>query len=128
MAPRRTKPRARILVIDDDKSMLELLKLHLSNAGYDVVTAEDAVVAGRHVFEAAPDLIIADVSMPYMDGYELVRALKADSATRDIPVVFLTSREDVADYAKQLGAVAYLHKPVSADRLLEIVALYVTPR
>src|SRR5436309_15850808 len=123
MARRRTKPRARILVIDDDKSMLELLKLHLSNAGYDVVTAEDAVVAGRHVFEAAPDLIIADVGMPYMDGYELVRALKADSATRDIPVVFLTSREDVADYAKQLGAGAYLHKPVSADRLLEIVEI-----
>src|SRR5947209_19179880 len=87
MARRRTKPKARILVVDDDKSMLELLKLHLSNAGYDVVTEEDAVVAGRHVFEAAPDLIIADVSMPYMDGYELVRALKADSATRDMPVI-----------------------------------------
>ena len=108
--------------------MLELLKLHLSNAGYEVMTAEDAVAAGRHVLKARPDLIIADVGMPYMDGYELVAALKADSATRDIPVVFLTSREDVADYAKQLGAVAYLHKPVSADRLLEIVALYVTPR
>jgi CheY-like chemotaxis protein len=80
------------------------------------------------VLKTPPDLIIADVSMPYMDGYQLVAALKADSATRDIPVVFLTSREDVADYAKQLGAVAYLHKPVLADRLLEIVALFVTPR
>src|SRR5438876_12187144 len=95
MARRRTKPRARILVIDDDKSMLELLKLHLSNAGYDVVTAEDAVVAGRHVFEAAPDLIIADVSMPYMDGYELVRPPRAARAPRVIPVVFLPSRAAV---------------------------------
>ena len=124
----KTTTKARILIVDDDKSMLQLLKRHLSNAGYKVLTAEDGVAAGRHVLKARPDLIIADVGMPYMDGYELVAALKADSATRDIPVVFLTSREDVADYAKELGAVAYLHKPVLADRLLEIVALYVTPR
>jgi CheY-like chemotaxis protein len=128
MARPQTKTKARILIVDDDKSMLQLLKTHLSNAGYKVLTAEDGVTAGRHVLKARPDLIIADVGMPYMDGYELVAALKADSATRDIPVVFLTAREDVADYAKQLGAVAYLHKPVPADRLIEIVALFVTPR
>ncbi|HXM83216.1 MAG TPA: response regulator [Burkholderiales bacterium] len=121
----KPKPKATILVVDDDKSMLDLLKLHLSNAGYKVLTAEDALVAGRHVIETAPDLIIVDVSMPYMSGYELVTALKADSATQNIPIVFLTAREDVADHAKQLGAVAYLHKPVMADRLLEIVALFV---
>jgi len=128
MARPQAKTKATILIVDDDKSMLQLLGMHLSNAGYKVLTAEDGIVAGRHVLKARPDLIIADVSMPYMDGYQLVAALKADSATRDIPVVFLTSKEDVADYAKQLGAVAYLHKPVMADRLLEIVALYVTPR
>jgi CheY-like chemotaxis protein len=128
MARPQAKTKARILIVDDDKSMLQLLKMHLSDAGYKVLTAEDGIVAGRHVLKARPDLVIADVGMPHMDGYQLVAALKADSATRDIPVVFLTSREDVADYAKQLGAVAYLHKPVSADRLLEIVALYVTPR
>jgi len=128
MARPQTKTKATILIVDDDKSILQLLKMHLSKAGYKVLTAEDGVAAARHVLKARPDLIIADVGMPYMDGYELVAALKADSATREIPVVFLTSREDVADYAKQLGAVAYLHKPVLADRLLEIVALYVTPR
>ena len=125
MARAQTKTKARILIVDDDKSMLQLLKMQLSDAGYKVLTAEDAVAAGRQVLKARPDLIIADVGMPYMDGYELVAALKADSATRDIPVVFLTSREDVADYAKELGAVAYLHKPVLADRLVEIVALFV---
>ena len=128
MARPQTKTKATILIVDDDKSILQLLKMRLSKAGYKVLTAEDGIAAGRHVLKARPDLIIADVGMPHMDGYELVAALKADSATREIPVVFLTSREDVADYAKQLGAVAYLHKPVSADRLLEIVALYVTPR
>ena len=125
MARPQTKTKARILIVDDDTSMLQLLKRHLSNAGYEVLTAEDGVAAGRHVLKARPDLIVADVGMPYMDGFELVAALKADSATRDIPVVFLTSREDVADYAKELGAVAYLHKPVLADRLVEIVALFV---
>ena len=119
---------ATILVVDDDESICELLRLHLSSAGYEVHVARDAIAAGYLVLRQIPDLIITDVSMPHMDGYQLVAALKADSATRDIPVVFLTSREDVADYAKQLGAVAYLHKPVPADRLLEIVALFVTPR
>ena len=117
-----TKPK--ILVIDDDPSMLHLLKLQLSNAGYDVLMAEDAVVAGHLLLDAAPDLMIVDVKMPYMDGYEFVAAVKADSSTRDIPVIFLTIKEDVADRAAELGAAAYLTKPVLADRLLEVVALF----
>lgn len=68
--------------------------------------------------------MIVDVKMPYMDGYEFVAAVKADSGTRDIPVIFLTIKEDVADRAAELGAAAYLTKPVLADRLLEVVALF----
>jgi CheY-like chemotaxis protein len=60
---------ATILVVDDDESMRELLRLHLTNAGYDVRLAEDAVVAGQLVLRNPPDLIIADVEMPYMDGF-----------------------------------------------------------
>jgi CheY-like chemotaxis protein len=74
----------------------ELVDLHLANAGFDVLLAEDAVDAGRLVVEASPALILIDVNMPYMDGYEFTAALKADPATRDIPVVFITSDEDVA--------------------------------
>ena len=116
--------KVRILVVDDDESIRELVKMYLTNAGYEVLAAEDAVVAGYIVLNCAPDLIIADVNMPYMNGYEFVSALKADSATRNIPVVFLTTSDDVAERARQLGAAAYLTKPVSAARLLEVVGLF----
>jgi CheY-like chemotaxis protein len=117
--------RPRILVVDDDHSIRELVRLHLANAGYQVLGAEDAVEAGRLVVQTAPALILIDVNMPYMSGYDFAAALKADPATRDIPVVFLTIDEDVANRAGELGAVAYLRKPVSADRLLDVVRLYV---
>lgn len=113
-----------VLVVDDDDCMRGLLKLHLANAGYEVVVAEDAIVAGHIALQAPPALMIVDVNMPFMNGYEFVAALKADQSTCDIPIVFLTSRNDVPDEAKRLGAVAYLNKPVVADRLLEVVQLY----
>jgi len=112
------------LVVDDEESMRQLLKLHLGNAGYDVRVADDAVVAGHLVVREPPDLIILDVQMPYMSGYEFVAALKNDPTTRDIPVVFLTTDDNVAEHARKLGAAAYLNKPVQAARLLEVVGLF----
>ena len=99
--------------------------MHLSNAGYLVWTAEDAVIAGRLILKNAPALIIMDAQMPFMTGYELAAVLKTDERTREIPVVFLTSDDNAPDRAAQLGAVACLRKPVIADRLLDLVALYV---
>lgn len=124
-ARKAERRRASIMVIDDDQSMRELVRLHLSNAGYEVRIAEDAVEGGRMLLERSPDLIICDVDMPYLNGYDFVAALRTDATKRDIPVVFLTVKEDVADQAKKLGAVAYLTKPVMADRLLEVVRLFV---
>jgi CheY-like chemotaxis protein len=116
--------RARVLVVDDEPSMRELLRLHLSNEGYEVIAAEDAVVAGHLILERKPDLLIVDVHLPYMSGYDFVGALKGDPATRDIPVVFLTTDDGVSSEAARLGAAAYLKKPVMADRLLEVVGLF----
>jgi len=113
---------ARILIVDDDRSLRDLLSLHLRSAGYEVTLAEDAIVAGYMVLEQAPDLIICDVNMPYMDGFEFVTALKADSTLPYIPVIFLTSREDGDLRGNELGAVAYLIKPVRVERLLQVVA------
>ena len=115
----------KILVVDDEPAMRDLLRLHLANDGYQVFAAEDAVVAGHLVLKEKPDLVIVDVHMPYMDGYEFVDALKKDPETRDIPVVFLTTDDNVATQASRLGAAAYLPKPVMADRLLQVVRLYV---
>ncbi|MDA8109384.1 MAG: response regulator [Betaproteobacteria bacterium] len=116
---------ASILVVDDDESIRELLRLHLRSAGYDVQVAEDAIVAGHMVLERRPDLIITDVNMPYMDGFEFVAALKADKTIPDIPVIFLSSIEDGESRGKELGAVGYVTKPVRADRLLALVAKHV---
>jgi CheY-like chemotaxis protein len=126
MTPAMAK--ARILVVDDAKSIRETMRLQLLNAGYEVLLAEDAVVAARLVVEQKPDMIFCDVNMPYMDGYEFVAALKSDPETKEIPVVFLSASHDVADRAHDAGAVAYLHKPVLANKLLELVATLKTPK
>ena len=116
------------MVIDDDETLRTLVRLHLANAGYEVLDAADAVEGGYLVIRTSPDLVICDVDMPYMNGYEFVAALKSDPLTRRIPVVFLTVDDDVAAKAQRLGAAAYLRKPVTADRLLEVVGLFATPK
>jgi CheY-like chemotaxis protein len=116
---------AKILVVDDDESLRELLRMHLASAGYEVSTAADAISAGYQVLKSPPDLILSDVNMPHMDGFEFVAALKADTTLPRIPVIFLTSVEDGDHRGKELGAVGYLTKPVRADRLLAMVAQHV---
>ena len=116
---------ASILVIDDDESIRQLLQLHLSAAGYEVQVAADAIAAGYMVLRGKPDLIITDVNMPHMDGFEFIAALKADKTIPDIPVIFLTSVEEGEHRGKQLGAAGYITKPVRADRLLQLVAKHI---
>jgi DNA-binding response OmpR family regulator len=116
---------ARILVVDDDEGIRDLLRLHLTSAGYEVQVAADAIAAGYIVLRSPPDLIITDVSMPHMDGFEFVAALKADTTLPRIPVIFLTSVEDGDSRGRELGAVGYVTKPVRADRLLALVAQHV---
>src|ERR1700704_2636993 len=116
---------ASILVVDDDENIRELLRLHLSAAGYDVHVARDAISAGYMVLRSPPDLIITDVNMPHMDGFEFIAALKSDKSLPRIPVIFLTSMENGDHRGKDLGAVGYITKPVRADKLLELGALHV---
>ena len=117
---------ATILVVDDDESMRDLLRLHLTAAGYEVQVAEDAIVAGYMVLRGPPDLIISDVNMPHLDGFEFIEALKADKNLPNIPVIFLTSVEEGDHRGKALGAVGYITKPVRADKLLTLVAQHVS--
>src|SRR5207302_10322393 len=94
--------------------------------GYEGFAARDAVPRARLVVERTPDVILCDVDMPFMDGYEFVSALRADPATRHIPVIFLTVNKSVGERAKQLGA-GHLVKPVMADELLRTVAQFARP-
>ncbi len=116
---------ATILVVDDDANVRELLRLHLGAAGYDVQVAADGIQAGYSVLRQRPDLIICDVNMPHMDGFEFISALNADATIPKIPVVFLTTFEEGDQRGKELGVVGYLNKPIRADRLLGLVAKHV---
>ena len=121
-----TPRRAKVAVIDDDRFIRYLLDLHLRKAGYEVFAAEDAVAAGRVILECTPDVILCDVDMPFMDGYEFVSALRADPVTRHIPVIFLTVSKSLDERAKPLRA-GHLVKPVMADELLRTVAQFASP-
>lgn len=114
----------KILVVEDEESMRELLRLHLSWAGYQVEAAEDAIAAGYSVLKGAPDLIVCDVAMPHMDGFELVSALRADAAVPNkLPVIFLTSDREAEGRARELGC-EFLEKPIRLEELLATVSRY----
>ena len=113
--------KARILVVDDDACLRDLLKLHLAGAGYEVALAADAIEAGYAILKSAPDLLIVDVNMPYMSGIELVSTLIADGTVPSFPFMFLSSDETRMERGYGLGATAYLLKPVVKDRLLDAV-------
>ncbi len=108
--------------------MRELLKLHLTTAGYAVRVARDGIEAGHAVLDLTPDLIITDVRMPHMSGFELVEALRKDPATSAIPVIFLTIEGDSVDRGASLGAVEYLAKPIRVEVLLQKVMKHVPPK
>jgi CheY-like chemotaxis protein len=111
---------SRILVIEDDElirtSLIEMLQME----DYDVVEAGNGVHGLDLAFHEQPDLIICDVMMPELNGYEVLSALQTQPETSSIPFIFLTARADRPDITKglQLGARAYLTKPFSRSELL----------
>ncbi len=109
----------RILIVDDEQDILALLRYNLQREGYEV----QAAMNGRQALELArglPDLILLDILMPEMDGFEVARRLKQDSTTSRIPVLFLTARTGEIDevVGLELGAEDYIVKPVSIPKLL----------
>ena len=111
-------PRPVILVVDDDASLRELLKLQLAAEGYDVRLADDAIVAGRALMQEPADVIVVDVALPYIDGIDFVAALKADLTLPEVPVIFIAGNAAVVDRARALRAPC-LKKPFSVEQLLE---------
>lgn len=109
-----------ILVADDEPVNRSLIQRRLERAGYSVVTARDGRDAVDKTRETLPDLVLLDVMMPLMDGLEACRIIKEDEATRDIPVIFLSARDetDVKVNGLSLGANDYISKPFKAEELL----------
>lgn len=114
---------AKILVIEDDLTFLDLLRVHLTSAGHEVLTAEDAALGLRAIISDEPDLIILDIFVPYLDGFELLRALRTDPATQRIPVIVLTGHSDDETYARarKLGVADFFTKPVEGSRLIAAI-------
>lgn len=113
----------KILAVDDERAIVRLVQVNLMRQGYEVVTAFDGKEALEKVASEQPDLIVLDVMMPYMDGFEVLQHLKRDPATRDIPVIMLTAKAQDADVFKgwQSGVDCYLTKPFNPMELSAFV-------
>lgn len=113
----------KILVIDDDKIVRDILRAQFEGRAYRVIEAEDGAAAADLARSEAPNLIVLDMSLPGMTGFELLPVLKSHPATRDIPVIALTSHDTPAarDEAHDAGCDRYVTKPIDAKRLFEAV-------
>lgn len=110
----------RVLAVDDQRDALRLLQIRLQNAGFDCLTAPDGPSALELLTKEPVDVIILDVMMPQMDGFEVCRRIKAEERIRDIPVLFLTAKFEMEDKVRglEVGGHDYLSKPVEQPELL----------
>jgi len=110
----------RILLIEDDPSVLRAISYMLEKEGYDVLTAMNGLVGLRKAKEENPDLLILDVMLPGIDGFEVCHRLRAESQTAQLPILMLSAKGQAADRSTglQVGADEYLTKPVERSVLL----------
>ncbi len=111
------------LVVDDDRLFLRLVELNLAKLGMRVLLADSGREAVRLASSNKPDIILLDIMMPVMDGFEVLRQLKENEETRDIPIVMLTAKSTPEDREKcaQMGIAAYITKPFRLEELRETV-------
>jgi DNA-binding response OmpR family regulator len=109
-----------ILVADDEEDVRELVSYRLTRSGYEVIGAADGLEALELASARVPDLMVLDVMMPRLDGYELTRRVRAEEALRAIPVILLTARSQETDVSRgfEVGADDYLKKPFNPDELV----------
>lgn len=113
----------RVLVCDDDPVILKLLEVNLELEGYEVLSAHHGEEALLLAESEVPDLVILDIMMPRMDGYETAEKLRANDVTRDIPLVFLSAKAQAADIERgeQYDVDEYITKPFDPSELIEVV-------
>jgi DNA-binding response OmpR family regulator len=113
----------RVLICDDDPAILRVLEVNLEVEGYEVLLAHHGEEAYEVAVAEHPDLIILDIMMPRLDGYETCAKLKAEDTTKDIPIVFLSAKAQQSDIdrGKNFGVDDYLTKPFDPSELLDVV-------
>jgi chemosensory pili system protein ChpA (sensor histidine kinase/response regulator) len=119
-----------VMVVDDSITVRRVTQRLLVREGYRVVTAKDGLDALERLAEERPAVLLSDIEMPRMDGFDLLRNVRADARLAGLPVVMITSRtaQKHRDYAEQLGVDHYLGKPYSEEELLGLVARYAGSR
>ncbi|HEY9804964.1 MAG TPA: response regulator, partial [Candidatus Obscuribacterales bacterium] len=120
------QPAATVLIVDDNSANLGVLSDALDQAGYEVWAAKSGKMALERVKYALPDLILLDVMMPEIDGFETCRQLQANPKTQQVPIIFMTALSDTAHKVEgfQLGAVDYITKPFQQEEVLARVKLH----
>jgi chemosensory pili system protein ChpA (sensor histidine kinase/response regulator) len=116
-----------IMVVDDSLTVRRVTQRLLSREGYQVVLAKDGVDALQNLQSITPDVMLVDIEMPRMDGFDLTRNVRGDERTRDIPIIMITSRTAAKhrNYALELGVNEYLGKPYREDELLQLIAGFI---
>jgi two-component system cell cycle response regulator DivK len=119
----------RILVIEDQEDNRQILRDLLTNADFQVIEAEDGESGLAAAAAQKPDLILMDVQLPGIDGYEATRRLKGDAALQDVPVIAVTAHalSGAEDQARAAGCDGYISKPISPRQLLAKVREYLSP-
>jgi DNA-binding response OmpR family regulator len=119
------KKNYKILVIDDEPEITDIIKAFLSNAGYEVLVENSSVMGVEKAKTFRPDLILLDIMMPVMDGYEVCGAIKKNIELSGIPVLFLTGKDATDDGGQSFksGADLFIKKPFSCERLLQMVKM-----
>ena len=112
-----------VLIADDDRDILSLVRAVLERSGHEVVSAGDGEEALARVADRRPDLAVLDITMPQVDGLEVLRRLRADPQTSDLPVILLSAQAQEADVSRGFaaGASAYVKKPFSPRELVDRV-------
>ncbi len=117
-----------VMVVDDSLTVRKVTGRLLERAGYQVVTAKDGIDALEQLMEISPSVMLLDIEMPRMDGFELAKRLRQDSKTKGLPIIMITSRtaEKHRNYALELGVNEYLGKPYQEEELLQHIARFVS--
>jgi len=117
----------RILVVDDEQELIKAVQIRLEHAGYEVLTAYGGQEALDRVSKERPDLILLDIMMPGIDGFEVLRRLKNKPETSLIPIIMLTAKGETGSLIKagDLGTTDYIIKPFDTEELLDLVKKYI---
>jgi len=116
-------PKKMILIVEDEESLLKLESILLTSRGYEVKGVADGQAALTAVIEVKPDLVLLDIMLPEVDGFEVCRQIKSNEATKHIPVIMLTAKKSREDMARgeQVGADWYITKPFKSAMVIETI-------